>query len=494
MTSPDVRTEQLPTGIEGLDRLLRGGIRRAGLHVILGRPGAGKSVLAHQLGAHHIRTGGTVLYLTALVETHQTLISQARSFRFFDPGMVAHGFYYASLYPALERGGLAAMGEEIKRLVRERSPSLLILDGLHALKLTASSHLDYQRWLHELEAQAAVTGMTTLLLTHPRKGASEDPTFTVADGIIAIRTRAINLRSVRLISVVKLRGVDHIRGWHTAEITIDGLTVYPRLEALVAAEGVPSRVPPVTRHTLDVDGLEKMMGGGLPSSTVTFLLGTPGSGKTLLALAFLSAGARQKEKSLYFGFHETPDRLLDKAEQVGLPLRKAVERGLVQLHWRPPSELLSDALAAKILSLVDEHEIRRLVIDGHDQFRRSAVTGGRELDFLAAFCNLLRTRGVTTIMTQDMPRVAGESFDIPFGETSSVLDNIVHVRSTELHAEFRWLIAIIKMRTQGYDRSIRELIIGDEGLRVGDVLEDWEALLTGLPRVRDARSAGSRKR
>src|SRR5687767_15273715 len=103
---------RLETGIPGLDRLLQGGLRRTGLHVILGRAGAGKSILAHQLGAHHIRTGGTVLYLTALVETHQTLISQARTFRFFDPGMVAHGFYYASLYPALERGGLAAMGEE----------------------------------------------------------------------------------------------------------------------------------------------------------------------------------------------------------------------------------------------------------------------------------------------------------------------------------------------------------------------------------------------
>jgi circadian clock protein KaiC len=237
-----------------------------------------------------------------------------------------------------------------------------------------------------------------------------------------------------------------------------------------------------------------MMGGGLPSSTITFLLGTPGSGKTLLALAFLSAGAKKKEKALYFGFHETPERLLDKAEQVGLPLRKAVERGLVQLHWRPPSELLSDALAAKILALVDEHGIRRLVLDGHDQLRRGTVTGDRDLDFLAAFCDLLRTRGVTTIMTQDMPRIAGESFDIPFGETSSVLDNIVHVRSTELRSEFKRLIAIIKMREQAHDGSIREFIIGEKGLRVGDVFEEGEALLTGLPRFREPRTTGPRKR
>ena len=84
MTGSKAFPEQLPTGIAGLDRLLHGGIRRDGMHVVLGRAGAGKSILAHQAGAHHIRQGGTVLYLTALVETHQTLVTQARAFSFFD--------------------------------------------------------------------------------------------------------------------------------------------------------------------------------------------------------------------------------------------------------------------------------------------------------------------------------------------------------------------------------------------------------------------------
>ncbi len=65
------RTTQVPTGVPGLDRLLAGGLREGGLHVVLGGPGAGKSVLAHQIGANLIRAGGKVLYLTALVETHR---------------------------------------------------------------------------------------------------------------------------------------------------------------------------------------------------------------------------------------------------------------------------------------------------------------------------------------------------------------------------------------------------------------------------------------
>ncbi|HEX8432288.1 MAG TPA: ATPase domain-containing protein, partial [Longimicrobium sp.] len=40
---------QIPTGVPGLDLLLNGGLRQGGLHVALGGPGMGKSVLAHQI-------------------------------------------------------------------------------------------------------------------------------------------------------------------------------------------------------------------------------------------------------------------------------------------------------------------------------------------------------------------------------------------------------------------------------------------------------------
>jgi hypothetical protein len=162
------RNDLLPTGVAGLDRLLRGGLGRGALYVVRGGPGSGKSILAHQLGARHIREdGGRVLYLTALVESHQTLLAQARTFGFFDPGTVTRSFYYASLYPALERGGMTELGEELRRLVLAHDPTLLVVDGVHALKRVASTPLDYQRWVHGLETLAAVGGVTTLVLVTP---------------------------------------------------------------------------------------------------------------------------------------------------------------------------------------------------------------------------------------------------------------------------------------------------------------------------------------
>ena len=474
--------DQLSTGIEGLDRIIRGGLRRSGLHVMIGGPGTGKSIIAHQAGAHHIRHhDGRVLYLTAMVESHQTLVSQARTFPFFDPSSVASTFYYASLYSALERGALRAMQEEITKLVRERSPSLLIIDGLHALKLGATSQLDYQRFVHELEAQAAMLGVTTLLLTHPRRHMSADPTFTIADGIFRLRMKGILNRNVRELAVVKLRGVGHLAGWHTFRITNEGARVYPRQEALVAAEGLPIAVPGPRKLGFQVKGLDAMLGGGLSSSSVTLVPGTPGSGKTLLGLAFLAQGAKDGEKGLYIGFHETPDRLLVKADGVRLPLRKAVERGTVTIDWTPPAELLADEQAERILELIERTEAKRLVLDSVDELRRAAKPGARAMPFLSSFLDRLRSRGVSVFATQDLPRIAGPNFDLPVGEISPMVDHLLHLRYVELHAELRRLIVVLKTRDAQADHTIRELHIEESGMRVGDRFAEGGSFLTGMP-------------
>jgi circadian clock protein KaiC len=479
---------QLPTGVPGLDRLLNGGLRQGGLHVVLGGPGMGKSVLAHQIGATFIRAGGKVLYLTALVETHQTLMSQARTFRFFDPASVPNSFYYASLYPMLLRGGLAAAREEITRLVSHHAPTLVILDGVHALQVSARGALEYQQFIHQLEAQAAVTGMTTLLLAHPPAGGiSTEPTFTIADAIFDLCSEDVRLRQVRMFSVAKLRGVAHVGGRHTFRITADGVHIFPRVESLAAhmksrlSDEAPPRPSP-ERLSVGIDGLEEMLGGGLDRNTTTVVVGTPGSGKTLAGLSFLSAGAADGEAGLLLGYHEPPEVLVQKGEGVGLPIRRQVEEGLLHIRWRAPAELLVDEEVERLLALIEEKKVRRVVIDGLEDLRHAVIPRERELSVVVALTNLLRERGVTTVVLQDLSRVAGVSFDLPMPELSAIMDNALHLRYVEDRGEMKRLIAILKIRARMHDHSLRELRITGKGLSVGKPFSGADTALTGFAR------------
>ena len=64
--------------------------------------------------------------------------------------------------------------------------------------------------------------------------------------------------------------------------------------------------------------LDEMLRGGVRPGSITMLLGSSGSGKTLLGMQFLSEGVRRGERVVYFGFYERPEAILAKCQRVGI--------------------------------------------------------------------------------------------------------------------------------------------------------------------------------
>jgi circadian clock protein KaiC len=78
------RLECLPTGITGLDMILRGGFLRGGVSIVQGPPGAGKTVLGNQICFRHAANGDRALYVTLLAETHARMLLHMGQLSFFD--------------------------------------------------------------------------------------------------------------------------------------------------------------------------------------------------------------------------------------------------------------------------------------------------------------------------------------------------------------------------------------------------------------------------
>ena len=96
--------------------------------------------------------------------------------------------------------------------------------------------------------------------------------------------------------------------------------------------------------------LDDMLRGGLRRGSVTMLLGSSGSGKTLLGMQFLSAGVNQGERAVYFGFFEHPDAILAKCQRVGIGgLKEGIERGDAQIVWHRPVEGVIDELGESLI-------------------------------------------------------------------------------------------------------------------------------------------------
>jgi KaiC/GvpD/RAD55 family RecA-like ATPase len=274
---------RVASGIAGLDTILSGGFLAGGIYIVQGQPGAGKTIFGNQLCFNHARAGGRALYVTLLAENHSRMLMHIGGLSFYAEELVPERVYYVSAFPQLERNGIRGLIDLIRREVRARDVNLLVLDGLVAAEDTAGSDLAIKKFIHELQAQAAVQGCTMFLLTS--SGATfVTPEHTMVDGVIALESRLYGWRAERDLQIVKRRGGGFLRGRHAYRITDDGIRVFPRIESLYAD---PERSETIASEPLasGIPELDGMIGGGLPQQSTTLLIGPPGCGKTLLARA-----------------------------------------------------------------------------------------------------------------------------------------------------------------------------------------------------------------
>jgi circadian clock protein KaiC len=249
------------------------------------------------------------------------------------------------------------------------------------------------------------------------------------------------------------------------EISSQGIRIYPRTEATLGSSA-DERARPSTPMATGIAGLDAMMNGGVQPHSTTMVLGSPGSGKTLLGLSFLAAGATESEAGLYLGFSETPARIAAKARSIGLDLPAEGKRGGIEIQWHAPQEQLADRLVAALLERVSERKIKRLFIDGLAGFRRAVVYPERIGPFFTSLSNELRNRGVTTVVSEDAPGLFGPGLDMPADGAAAMVESIVFLRYEERGPRLRRVISLIKMREGSYDSSIRELSITARGLAI----------------------------
>jgi len=352
---------RVPTGIAGLDTILRGGLLQGGLYLVVGAPGSGKTVLANQVCFNRVAAGGRAAYVTLLAEAHSRMLAYLRPLAFFDPAPIGTELVYLSAYSALPEGGLDGLLELLRGVIRDHAATLLVLDGLGPAADIAPSDPAFRRFLSELQAYAEAYRCTTILLSQPLDDTTLVPVATMVDGVIELDDRDIGLRAVRELTVRKFRGSGYLRGGHVYDITDAGLVVHPRTEAVLSASATGAGEERA-RLPLGIPGLDGMLIGGLVAGSTTMLLGPPGSGKTMLGLHFLAAGARAGEMGLHFGFYEPPARLIGKADGAGLDLGRYVREGRVEIVWQAPLEEGMDALAERRLP-----RARRTLLHGADE-------------------------------------------------------------------------------------------------------------------------------
>lgn len=499
MTQEEARAEdgdgeikRVPSHVAGLDTILSGGFLSGGLYLIEGQAGTGKTVLASQIIYGQAAQGNRALFVTVLGENHGRMMAHLRPMRFFDQSLVPDRVTYISAYQALEEGedGLKELVALLRREVQTSGATFLVLDGLSAVEAKASSAFAMKRFTHELQTLASATDCTMFLLT--TSSSAPFPTVhTMVDGVIELQPRMFGVRAERRLRVQKIRGSAFLEGEHAYRITLDGVTVFPRIEAQFNEPA--EREPPAGRLSSGIASLDALLPGGIPAGNMTAVIGPSGAGKTTVGLHFLSASS-PAEPGLLFGCYESPVRLRRKAETMGFDLAGAERRGEVELLWHPVGEHILDELAHKLLAAVRRRRVKRLVIDGIVGFQQSSFEQDRIVRFWSALAGELRAMGVTTLQTMELPELMAPDIRVPIGDVSSVAELLIFLRYVEMQSRLFRLISLFKVRDGAFDPAIRQFAITDTGITVGEPFEGVEAVLSGLAREAATRARASRAR
>lgn len=468
---------KISTGIPSLDRILNGGLPRNSVNVIAGPPGTGKTILAQQIVFHNAREDDRAPYLVTVSEPTVKMLRYAQQFSFFDGHRVGSNVIYLDIGSTLLEHGLEEVTRQIEQYIEEYSPTILAIDSFKAIHELAGDAPQLREFAYRLAVRLTAWGTTTLLVgEYTRKSITQAPIFAIADGIIHLDNDSRGMQAYRHLEVLKLRGSDYFSGKHPFSISADGLKVYPR----VKMPDTPRSYPIGERRvSVGVPSLDEMLHGGMLSATSTLVVGSAGTGKTLLGLHFLMEGVRNGEPGLLVTLQETPSMLRIFARNYGWDLEKYEADGLLRLLYSSPVEIGVDEHAETIHQAIKKMGARRVVVDSLKDIELATPGKVRYKDYLYSLVNAFRAEGISSLLTSEIPEMFG-AFTVSRYGISFVADNVLLLRYVELESRVSRAISVLKMRGSDHDKTVREYrITGQKGMELLQSFAAYDAVLSG---------------
>ncbi len=220
-----------------------------------------------------------------------------------------------------------------------------------------------------------------------------------------------------------------------------------------------------------IDGLDEMLGRGIPAGHILTVMGSFGTGKTTFALQFLMQGLINGEKGIFISLEEEVDSVVANAASFGWDLKRYLKEKKLHIVKLEPADAKTTVtrIKSELPEFVKRTGASRVAVDSISLLNMLFEDDKERRERLFSLCKQLKSTGATCVFTaevkDDNPRSSRD------GLVEYVSDGVIGLRFNERdNGDVQLVIQVIKMRRLKHPRSVKPYSITDQGLEVhGDM-------------------------
>ncbi|PSP84747.1 KaiC domain-containing protein [Halobacteriales archaeon QS_1_68_17] len=229
-------------------------------------------------------------------------------------------------------------------------------------------------------------------------------------------------------------------------------------------EDFESEIP---RIDLGIEGLDRMIQGGVPERSLIVTVGGPGTGKTTFGLQFLHNGLEQDEDAVFITLEQSRTAIMDTANERGWAFDDYADADRLAVIDLDPVEMANsiDNIRGELPPLIEEFEADRLVLDSVSLLEMMYDDQAGRRTEVFDFTRSLKDAGVTTMLTSE----ANESN--PYASRHGIIEYLTdavivlqYVRDGT--RETRLAVEIQKIRNANHSRETKPYEITGQGISV----------------------------